>query len=54
MIHEARTVGYSTMRLDTVPSMAAAIALYRTFGFVEIAPYTFNPIPRATFMELPL
>jgi putative acetyltransferase len=53
MISEAREMGYSRMRLDTIPGkMDKAIALYRSLGFKEIAPYYDNPVAGATFMEL--
>jgi ribosomal protein S18 acetylase RimI-like enzyme len=55
LIADARTIGYRRMRLDTVPaSMGAAVKMYRTFGFREIAPYRFNPTPGVIFMELML
>ena len=50
-LREARTRGYHRMRLDTVPGMEAAIALYRALGFRAIAPYRKNPIPGALFFE---
>lgn len=52
LIDEARSMGYHAMRLDTVPKMKDAIALYRSLGFQEIEPYRYNPIPSALFMEL--
>jgi len=55
VIDEARKVGYARMRLDTVePIMKNAVAIYRRFGFREIAPYRPNPIEGALYMELEL
>jgi GNAT superfamily N-acetyltransferase len=55
IIDEARKLGYTHMRLDTLPGlMDKAITLYRSFGFVEIGPYCENPVEGAKFMELDL
>ena len=52
---EARTIGYRSMLLDTLPGrMDSAIALYKKIGFEEIAPYYENPVENAKFMELKL
>ena len=43
------------MRLDTVAAkMPAAVALYRSTGFVDIPAYYASPIPGTAFMELRL
>ena len=54
VIGEARARGYKRMRLDTLPSMGSAQKLYESLGFVDIAPYRFNPIEKTRYMELTL
>lgn len=54
ILEEARRRGYRIMRLDTVPGMEAAQALYEQLGFREIAPYTENPVEGTRFLELQL
>jgi ribosomal protein S18 acetylase RimI-like enzyme len=52
LMADARAIGYTSIRLDTVPSvMAKAVELYRSYGFREIAPYRVNPIDGALYME---
>jgi ribosomal protein S18 acetylase RimI-like enzyme len=53
-IEGARERGYSVMRLDTLPTMVEASALYRSLGFTEVARYNDNPAPGVRFMELQL
>jgi putative acetyltransferase len=55
LIDAAREIGYERMLLDTLPGkMDEAIALYRSFGFREVAPYYHSPVEGALFMELSL
>jgi ribosomal protein S18 acetylase RimI-like enzyme len=54
VIERARKGGYKRMRLDTVPEMVIARALYSSLGFEEIGPYRENPLEGAKFMELVL
>jgi len=54
VIQEAKKKGYTRMRLDTVPSMKEAQALYEALGFRKIPPYCHNPVPGALFLELEL
>jgi len=52
MIAAARDIGYSSVVLDTLPKMTDALALYRSLGFRDIAPYYHNPIPGAIYLAL--
>jgi len=55
IIDEARSIGYTVMRLDTIRgTMDNAIALYESVGFRETPAYYHNPIPNAFYMELRL
>ena len=55
IIKEARGIGYTQMRLDTLPpKMREASTVYRSLGFREIEAYYYNPVAGAAFMELDL
>ncbi len=55
IIEEARKIGYTHMRLDTIQDrMDRAVELYRSMGFVEIEPYYHSPVDSTKFMELDL
>ena len=51
VVKEAKRIGYREMRLDTLPSMTGAIALYRKFGFEPIEPYYETPVIGTIFMR---
>lgn len=54
VIGAARAAGCAALRLDTLPKMAPALALYRALGFAPCAPYAPAPTPGALFFELRL
>ena len=51
LLEVAGRLGYSRVVLDTMPTMTAAIALYRKMGFVSIPAYWPNPLQGALFFE---
>ena len=50
----ARQAGYARMRLDTLVSMAPAMALCESLGFTRVEPHCDNPSPDAVVFELRL
>jgi len=54
IVKDAKRIGYREMRLDTLPSLATAIALYQNMGFAPIPPYYDTPIKGTLFFSLRL
>jgi len=54
VLRRARQLGYERVVLDTLPTMTAAIELYRSMGFRPIRAYWQHPVPGALFFGLSL
>ncbi len=54
IVATARKLRYSEMRLDTLPTMIAAIGLYQSLGFVDIPAYYSTPMEGTRFLSLDL
>lgn len=54
LIRFAKQCSFQSMKLDTVSKLEAAIALYRSMGFVETEPYVYNPLSDVLYFELKL
>lgn len=51
LLQEAQTLGYTTMKLDTLERLQAAINLYLKFGFETVTAYYDNPLPSVVYMQ---
>lgn len=54
VLNSAKSLGYTSVLLDTLQSMEEARALYKQLGFVEIPAYYTNPIAGAHYLKLAL
>ena len=50
VIAAAERAGHREMWLDTLPSMGAALTLYRALGFVPVPAYYETPVPGTVFL----
>ncbi len=54
LISHAQARGIRRLVLNTLPTMAHAVEMYRSIGFTPTAPYLENPIEGVLFFELAL
>ena len=50
VLQAAQQAGYTYVLLDTLSEMETARAMYQDLGFVEVAPYYYNPIEGAHYL----
>ena len=51
LLDRAEELGYERVRVDTLPTMAAAIQFYQEMGFSPIPAYWAHPVPGALYFE---
>ncbi len=51
IVDDANTLGYHTMKLDTLDRLQPAIQLYRQFGFTDASAYYANPLEGVVYMQ---
>ena len=51
LLRRADELGYETLRVDTLPTMSAAIEFYRDAGFRTVPPFWPHPVAGALFFE---
>ena len=50
VLQAAQQAGYTYVLLDTLSEMETARAMYQDLGFMEVAPYYYNPIEGAHYL----
>jgi N-acetylglutamate synthase-like GNAT family acetyltransferase len=51
VLDRARELGFERVRVDTLPTMSAAIQFYQEMGFKPVPAYWPHPVPGALFFE---
>jgi ribosomal protein S18 acetylase RimI-like enzyme len=51
LLKDAKCLGYTKIKLDTLQKLQPAIALYLQYGFVETIAYYENPLEKVVYME---
>ena len=54
LVARARVAGYTELFADTLPAMAVALDMYRSWGFKDVGPYVAQPTPGAIYLRLGL
>ena len=54
IISDARMIGYSYLKLDTLPFLDSAIRIYESKGFERIAKFNDSPMDSGIYMQLKL
>lgn len=54
ILADAKTIGYTTMLLDTLPCLTSAVHLYEQLGFEYTDCYNDSPVASTLFMKLDL
>lgn len=54
LIEHAKTIGYTSLLLDTLDEQEAARELYKSLHFEEIPPYYYNPLPGSHYLKVDL
>lgn len=53
-IDDAKSIGYQSIFLDTLPFLKSAIHIYTKLGFYETDPYVNSPLDTSIYMKLDL